>query len=79
MDTILMMCMLIGGCSSRTPFCTKQYTGIRTWTSGHKRSWIDYIAVDNRLKREVQDAKVVTDTVRLPYSELSFHISRNHH
>ncbi len=30
-----------------------------TWARGNERSMIDYIAVDNRLKREVEDAKVV--------------------
>ncbi len=30
-----------------------------TWTRGNERSLIDYIAVDNRLRREVEDAKVV--------------------
>ncbi len=30
-----------------------------TWARGDKRSLIDYIAVDNRLRREVEDAKVV--------------------
>ncbi len=30
-----------------------------TWARGNKRSLIDYIAVDNRLRREVEDAKVV--------------------
>ncbi len=30
-----------------------------TWARGNKWSLIDYIAVDNRLRREVKDAKVV--------------------
>ncbi len=30
-----------------------------TWARGNDRSLIDYIAVDNRLRREVEDAKVV--------------------
>ncbi len=30
-----------------------------TWARGNNRSLIDYIAVDNRLRREVEDAKVV--------------------
>ncbi len=30
-----------------------------TWTRGDERSLIDYRAVDNRLRREVEDAKVV--------------------
>ncbi len=30
-----------------------------TWVRGNKRSLIDYLAVDNRLRREVEDAKVV--------------------
>ncbi len=30
-----------------------------TWVRGNERSLNDYIAVDNRLKREVEDAKVV--------------------
>ncbi len=30
-----------------------------TWTRGNERSLIDYIAVDNRLRREVEDNKVV--------------------
>ncbi len=30
-----------------------------TWARGDERSLIDYIAVDNRLRREVEDAKVV--------------------
>ncbi len=30
-----------------------------TWARGNDRSLIDYIAVDNRLMREVEDAKVV--------------------
>ncbi len=30
-----------------------------TWARGDDRSLIDYIAVDNRLKREVENAKVV--------------------
>ncbi len=30
-----------------------------TWARGNERSMIDYIAVDNRLRREVEDAKVV--------------------
>ncbi len=29
------------------------------WARGDERSLIDYIAVDNRLRREVEDAKVV--------------------
>ena len=30
-----------------------------TWARGNERSLIDYIAVDNRLRREVEDAKVI--------------------
>ncbi len=30
-----------------------------TWARGDERNLIDYIAVDNRLRREVKDAKVV--------------------
>ncbi len=30
-----------------------------TWARGNERSLIDYIDVDNRLRREVEDAKVV--------------------
>ncbi len=30
-----------------------------TWARGNERSLINYIAVDNRLMREVEDAKVV--------------------
>ncbi len=30
-----------------------------TWARGNERSLIDYIAVDNRLRREVEDTKVV--------------------
>ncbi len=30
-----------------------------SWARGDERSLIDYIAVDNRLRREVEDAKVV--------------------
>ncbi len=30
-----------------------------TWAMGDERSLIDYIAVDNRLRREVEDAMVV--------------------
>ncbi len=30
-----------------------------TWARGNERSLIDYIAVNNRLRREVEDAKVV--------------------
>ncbi len=30
-----------------------------TWARGDERSLIDYIAVDNRLRREVEEAKVV--------------------
>ncbi len=30
-----------------------------TWARGDERSLIDYISVDNRLRREVEDAKVV--------------------
>ncbi len=30
-----------------------------TWVRGNEKSLIDYIAVDNRLRREVEDAKVV--------------------
>ncbi len=30
-----------------------------TWARGNERSLIDNIAVDNRLRREVEDAKVV--------------------
>ncbi len=30
-----------------------------TWARGDERSLTDYIAVDNRLRREVEDAKVV--------------------
>ncbi len=30
-----------------------------TWSRGNERSLIDYTAVDNRLRREVEDAKVV--------------------
>ncbi len=30
-----------------------------TWARGNERSLIDYTAVDNRLRREVEDAKVV--------------------
>ncbi len=30
-----------------------------TWVRGDARSLIDYIAVNNRLRREVEDAKVV--------------------
>ncbi len=29
-----------------------------TWARGNERRLIDYIAVDNRLRREVEDAKV---------------------
>ncbi len=29
------------------------------WVKGNARSLVDYIAVDNRLRREVEDAKVV--------------------
>ncbi len=29
------------------------------WARGNERSMIDHIAVDNRLRREVEDAKVV--------------------
>ncbi len=32
-----------------------------TWARGDERSLIDYIAVDNRLRREVEDAKVVRE------------------
>ncbi len=31
-----------------------------TWTRGNEKSLIDYIAVDNRLRREVEDAKVIS-------------------
>ncbi len=30
-----------------------------TWARGDERSLIDYIAMDNRLRREVEDTKVV--------------------
>ncbi len=30
-----------------------------TWARGNERSLIDYITVDNRLRREVEDTKVV--------------------
>ncbi len=30
-----------------------------TWARGNERSLMDYTAVDNRLRREVEDAKVV--------------------
>ncbi len=30
-----------------------------TWARGDERSMIDYIAVDNKLRKEVEDAKVV--------------------
>ncbi len=33
-----------------------------TWARGNERSLIDYISVDNRLKKEVEDAKVVRGT-----------------
>ncbi len=32
-----------------------------TWAKGNERSLIDYIAVDNRLRREVKDTKVVRE------------------
>ncbi len=43
---------------SNTFFQHKMIHGY-TWARGNERRLIDYIAVDNRLRREVEDAKVV--------------------
>ncbi len=54
---------LMGICAERGLFLlnTFQHKMIHryTWARGNERSMIDYIALDNRLRREVEDAKVV--------------------
>ncbi len=51
-------------CAERGLLCSNTFLQHKmihryTWARGDERSLIDYIAVDNRLRREVEDAKVV--------------------
>ncbi len=54
---------LVDICAERGLFLSNTFQHKRihryTWANGDERSLIDYIAVDNRLRREVEDAKVV--------------------
>ncbi len=55
---------LVDSCAERGLFLTNTFFQHKminryTWVRGNERSLIDYIAVDNRLRREVEDAKVV--------------------
>ncbi len=55
---------LVDICAERGLFLTNTFFQHKMihrymWVRGNERSLIDYIAVDNRLRREVEDAKVV--------------------
>ncbi len=56
--------MLVDICAERGLFLSNTFLQHKMihryiWARGDDRSLIDYIAVDNRLRREVEDAKVV--------------------
>ncbi len=59
MGSTLWVSVQRGGLFPTNTFQHKISTGMYTWTRGNEKSLIDYVAVDNRLRREVQDAMVV--------------------